>query len=166
MKSTFPPLHMLEAMAEEDAAHKTKRLARLYHLTQQHAWDGKALLGALIDKHGPPGAGMSEAKRQALSRVLTIVMWGELAAWNISADLALRIDDLDAKLAATGQVFADQMSETWLAFARTGDPNNASIPHWAPYDLARRATLVFDVQSRAVDDYRSAERVLLARVFR
>jgi hypothetical protein len=105
MKSTFPPLHMLEAMAEEDAAHKTKRLARLYHLTQQHAWDGKAVLGALIDKHGPPGAGMSEAKRQALSRVLTIVMWGELAAWNISADLALRIDDLDAKLAATGQVF-------------------------------------------------------------
>jgi hypothetical protein len=103
--SAFPPLHMLEAMAEEDASQKTKRLARLYHLTQQNGWDGKAVLGALIDKHGPPGAGMPEEKRQALSRVLTILMWGELAAWNISADLALRIEDMDAKMAATDQVF-------------------------------------------------------------
>ena len=104
-QSVFPPLHMLEAMAEEDASQKTKRLARLYHLTQQHAWDGKAVFGALLDKHGPPGAGMPEEKRQALSRVFTMLMWGELAAWNISADLALRIEDMDAKMAATAQVF-------------------------------------------------------------
>ena len=44
-KAAFPPLHMLEAMAEEDASAKTKRLARLYHLTQQNAWDGKSVLG-------------------------------------------------------------------------------------------------------------------------
>jgi para-nitrobenzyl esterase len=71
---------------------------------------------------------------------------------------------LGSELAAPQRV-ADQMSETWLAFARTGDPNNASIPHWAPYDVARRATLVFDLESRAVDDYRSAERELLTRLF-
>jgi hypothetical protein len=104
-KAAFPPLHMLEAMAEEDASAKTKRLARLYHLTQQNAWDGKSVLAGLIDRHGPPGTGMPEPKREALSRVLTILMWGELAAWNISADLALRIEDMDAKMAATAQVF-------------------------------------------------------------
>jgi hypothetical protein len=104
-RTVFPPLHMLEAMAEEGASQKTKRLARLYHLTQQDAWDGRAMFAALVDKHGPPGAGMPEEKRQALSRVFTILMWGELAAWNISADLALRIEDMDAKMAATAQVF-------------------------------------------------------------
>jgi hypothetical protein len=48
---------------------------------------------------------MDQATREALARIMTILMWGELAAWNISADLALKIDDLDAKMAATAQVF-------------------------------------------------------------
>lgn len=104
-KQPFPPLNLLENDAVRDATQKTKRLDRLYQLTHQHAWDGKAVLAALIEKHGPPGCDMPERKRQALSRVLTILMWGELAAWNISADLALKIEDTDAKMAATGQVF-------------------------------------------------------------
>jgi hypothetical protein len=103
--TSFPPYEMLESTAVEDASKKTKRLERLYHLTQQHSWDGKAVLGALIDKHGPPGKDMPQETREALSRVLTILMWGELAAWNISADLALQIPDMDAKMAATAQVF-------------------------------------------------------------
>jgi hypothetical protein len=34
-----------------------------------------------------------------------VLLWGELAAWNIAADLAGALPDLDAKMAATGQVF-------------------------------------------------------------
>ncbi len=63
------------------------------------------MLGALIDEVGAPGQNMPEPTRQSLTRILTILMWGELAAWNISADLALEIDDVDAKMAATAQVF-------------------------------------------------------------
>jgi para-nitrobenzyl esterase len=33
-----------------------------------------------------------------------------------------------------------------LAFARTGDPG------WPAYDATRRATMVFDLESRVVDD--------------
>src|SRR5213075_1889463 len=40
------------------------------------------------------------------------------------------------------QMLAEQMSEAWLAFARTGDPG------WAAYDAAARATKLFDVESR------------------
>jgi hypothetical protein len=105
VRTSFPPYQMLTKSAEEDAAGKTRRLERLYHLTQQHAWDGKQVLGSLVEQHGPPGAGMPRDKREALSRVLTVLMWGELAAWNISADLALGIEDMDAKMAATAQVF-------------------------------------------------------------
>ena len=102
---SFPPYELLEARGARDAQEKTKRLERLYHLTQKHSWDGKGVLAELITKHGPPGARMSPETREALSRVLTVLMWGELAAWNISADLALQIDDMDAKMAATAQTF-------------------------------------------------------------
>lgn len=101
----FPPRDLFAERAAESASLKTKRLERLYDLTREHAWDGNATLAALIDKHGPPGTGMSEDVRKRLSRVLTVLMWGELAAWNISADIALEIEDVDAKMAATGQVF-------------------------------------------------------------
>src|SRR5262245_23340190 len=110
----FPPRELLRTRDADVAAIKTKRLERLYHLTREHAWDGKAVLGALIEKHGPPGKDMPEDVRRPLARLLTILMWGELAAWNISADLALGIDDVDAKMAATGQVFDEARHFTVL----------------------------------------------------
>lgn len=51
------------------------------------------------------------------------------------------------------QRVADQMSESWLAFARSGDPDNAAVPHWPRYSVARRASMVFDAESRVVEDY-------------
>jgi para-nitrobenzyl esterase len=51
------------------------------------------------------------------------------------------------------------VSEAWIAFARSGDPNHATIPPWPTYDSERRATMVFDVESRVVDDLRREERL-------
>ncbi len=101
----FPPYELIDKTIVEQTAHKTRKLERLYHLTQSHAWDGKELFGQLVEKHGPPGTNMDPEVRESLSKLMTVLMWGELAAWNISADLALEIDDMDAKMAATGQVF-------------------------------------------------------------
>src|SRR5581483_8590455 len=39
-----------------------------------------------------------------LRRIFNILMWGELAAWKISAELADRLVELPAKMAATSQV--------------------------------------------------------------
>jgi para-nitrobenzyl esterase len=50
------------------------------------------------------------------------------------------------------QKLADQMSAAWIAFAKTGNPNNPAIPDWPAYDKANRATMLFDVSSRVVDD--------------
>ena len=66
--------------------------------------------------------------------------------------------------APDAQRVADQMSETFLAFARTGNPNNPQIPTWPAYDLARRATMVFDSAARLVDDPRGDERRLFEKV--
>lgn len=48
--------------------------------------------------------------------------------------------------------------DAFVRFARTGDPG------WSAYDLTRRATMVFDTESRLVDNPRAWERELFARV--
>jgi para-nitrobenzyl esterase len=60
------------------------------------------------------------------------------------------------------QKLADQMSAAWIAFARSGNPNHPAIPAWPPFSLTDRATMVFDVTSRVVGDFRGEERSLLA----
>jgi para-nitrobenzyl esterase len=59
---------------------------------------------------------------------------------------------------------AAQMSETFLAFARHGNPNHAGLPPWPAYDLTSRSTMVFDAQSRVVSDPRGDARRLFAQV--
>jgi para-nitrobenzyl esterase len=91
---------------------------------------------------------------------------GKLRAFH-SFDIALVFDNLDAPGSKTGtgpdaRAVARQMSEAFLAFARTGDPNGAAIPAWGKYELPKRATMVFDVTSRMVDDPRKEERELFA----
>jgi para-nitrobenzyl esterase len=50
------------------------------------------------------------------------------------------------------QQLARAMHCAWISFATTGDPG------WPAYDLARRATMRFDTDSRVVDDPRAWER--------
>jgi para-nitrobenzyl esterase len=59
------------------------------------------------------------------------------------------------------QRLADQMSEAWLAFARTGNPATPALPDWPPYDPDRRATMVFNLESRMVEDPYSGVRKVL-----
>lgn len=58
---------------------------------------------------------------------------------------------------------ARAMSESWIAFARAGDPNNPAVPSWAPYDLGSRTVMHFDVPATAVPDPHHDERVAMSR---
>jgi len=58
----------------------------------------------------------------------------------------------------TKYALAEKMSDTWLKFAHTGDPNNASIPKWPAYSPEHRATMIFDNQCRVENDPMGAER--------
>ncbi len=108
--SAFPPYHLLDEPRPGElddratrAREKTKRLEKLYDLSLEHGWDGRQVLDGLIAKHG--GIHVPPDKAEALGEVFTVILWGELAAWNVSADLARGLDDIDARKAATAQAF-------------------------------------------------------------
>jgi para-nitrobenzyl esterase len=85
-----------------------------------------------------------------------------------ASDIQLVFDNIDkpgaTAIGPTAQRMADQMSETFIALARTGNPNNKQIPLWKKYTMARRETMVFDVPSHLENDPRGAERRLFAKV--
>jgi len=66
--------------------------------------------------------------------------------------------------ARDAQALADHMSSAWIAFARTGNPNGPREPAWPAFNPRGRATMVFDVKPRVVNDHRGAERTLLANL--
>jgi hypothetical protein len=95
------PFDMFALARSADEARRLTKLRNIYHRGQDLAWDGQTLLPELIARHG--GIRLDPTQRQALSRIFEIILWGELAAWKISAELADRLVPLEAKMAATSQ---------------------------------------------------------------
>jgi len=95
------PYEMFDRVLAGKEARRAKRMESIYHLGQAKIWDGRAVLGDLIAKHGKPS--MGEAERKALGRIFSIIMWGELAAWRVSAQLSDKLVELEPKMAATSQ---------------------------------------------------------------
>jgi carboxylesterase type B len=50
------------------------------------------------------------------------------------------------------QSLATSMHGAWVNFVKTGAPRHAALPEWPSYDLARRATMHLDIDSRILDD--------------
>ena len=58
------------------------------------------------------------------------------------------------------QRVADIMADTWIAFARTGKPDNPQIPDWPAYNLDTRPVMVLNETPEVVNDPRAAQRRL------
>jgi para-nitrobenzyl esterase len=88
-------------------------------------------------------------------------------------DIPLVFGNLDAPVDLKGtrvgsaersRAMSARMSDAFIAFARTGDPNIRTLPKWERYELPRRSTMLLDDQPRPADDPRGAERRLFAQV--
>jgi hypothetical protein len=95
------PYDMFDLERSAGEARRYERVANIYHRGQDLAWDGREVLARLVAKHG--GIHIPEGKRAALAGVFGPILWGELAAWKISAQLADQLVPLEAKMAATSQ---------------------------------------------------------------
>jgi para-nitrobenzyl esterase len=112
------------------------------------------------------GGSIAIAERKAAQRrapaYLYYLSWETPAAGGLfksphALDLPLMFDNVEMARALLGpgsapQTLADKMASTWIAFASTGNPNNAALPAWPAYDARRRATMIFDVEPRVEHD--------------
>lgn len=91
--------------------------------------------------------------------------WGAPHAF----DIPLAFGNLGAEGSITGtgraaRRVSDQLSQAFINLARRGDPQHEGLPSWRQHRLPERATMVFDAETRLVDDPRRAERALFAEV--
>ena len=84
-----------------------------------------------------------------------------------TVDIPLAFDNVDAggsRVTGPGaRSVAARLSDAFVAFARSGDPNHPGLPAWTPYRLPDRETMVFDVEPRLENDPRGDERRFFAQ---
>ena len=81
-------------------------------------------------------------------------------------EIPFAFDNVKAATRLTGggpeaMALADKVSDTWIAFAKTGNPNQPKMPRWAPYNAAERPTMVFNTDSRVVNDPIREQRLVM-----
>ncbi|MBK5222259.1 MAG: carboxylesterase/lipase family protein [Acidimicrobiia bacterium] len=83
-------------------------------------------------------------------------------------EIAFMLDNLDiggTPASAPRQRLADAMSEAWIAFARSGDPNHAGLADWPPFTVPERSTMILGRDAcEAVDDPSRPTRELWERI--
>jgi para-nitrobenzyl esterase len=57
----------------------------------------------------------------------------------------------------SARALAAKMSDAWVAFARSGDPNVKDLPHWKPFSDENRSTMIFDDVCEAKDNLDDAQ---------
>jgi para-nitrobenzyl esterase len=71
---------------------------------------------------------------------------------------------ISARMTGGGEeamALADKVSDAWIAFARSGDPNTPKLPHWPAYDSKERATMVINNVSKVVSDPLREQRIAM-----
>ena len=86
-------------------------------------------------------------------------------------ELPFVFDNLDKATSIFGtgsdlQPLADKVSGAWVAFARTGNPNHALLPHWPAYDMNARATMIFNNECKVVNDPGKDERLAMSSLLK
>jgi para-nitrobenzyl esterase len=75
-------------------------------------------------------------------------------------ELRFVLDNKDAEVGDNPPAsLTENMMDSWIAFAKTGNPNHMGIPDWPKYDTRARATMLFNEKCRVVDDPGSEERI-------
>lgn len=80
-------------------------------------------------------------------------------------EIPFAFDNIKAATRLTGGgpeaiALADRVSDAWIAFARTGDPNTPKLPRWTPFN-ATRPTMVINNESKLVNDPIRDQRLLM-----
>ncbi|RAR44086.1 carboxylesterase/lipase family protein [Paenibacillus sp. MDMC362] len=68
--------------------------------------------------------------------------------------------NIGVQVDAATQALSDRMQDAWIAFARHGSPDTEALP-WPAYDPASRSTMIFNNDSRIIEDPDAEKRKML-----
>jgi rubrerythrin len=107
---------------------RSSKLENIYHKSQSKIWDGREVLSSLIEKHG--GISVDDDKSDALRHIFSVILEGELAAWNVSLQLAEMLEEPSSKMAATSQAH-DESRHFYVMrdYLKLYDGDIPPIPH-------------------------------------
>jgi para-nitrobenzyl esterase len=143
-----------------------EKIISVYQKTRPDANPWDLLIG--INSEGARRSSILLAERKAAGGPAPVYMYlftwqsdykGYLLKASHAMELSFVFDTVDT-MPLTGNrpdkyELASQMSETWIAFARNGDPNHPGIPEWPRYTPNNRSTMIFDAPCRVdIDPYR------------
>ncbi|MBU6298914.1 MAG: carboxylesterase family protein, partial [Alphaproteobacteria bacterium] len=85
-------------------------------------------------------------------------LFGAVHGTDVSASLRNVRDPVVGAGTRIGRELCEALSASWVAFARTGDPNHHGIPSWPRFELNERTQLIFDDPLRIAKDHNSEVR--------
>jgi para-nitrobenzyl esterase len=82
------------------------------------------------------------------------------------AELSFCFDNSDVCRTMTGggphaRALAAKVSQAWINFAKTGDPNHGGLPHWPPVSSDKLPTMIFDDVCEAKENPDGAEQKVM-----
>ena len=81
-------------------------------------------------------------------------------------EIPFAFDNVKAAARLTGggpeaMALADKVSDAWIAFARTGNPNTPKLPRWTAFNATDRPTMVINTESTLVNDPIREQRLVM-----
>jgi para-nitrobenzyl esterase len=167
----------LQARARETFGDKAQQLVEVYRKSLPTATPSEIFFLMASDRAYCVPVMTIAARRAALGKAPAYFYYfaweTPVAGGRMKSPHALEIpfvfDNTDRSARFTGggarpAALADKMSDAWIAFARTGNPDTPKLPKWTPYDAASRATLVLNDTSTIVSDPTRERRIAMQAV--
>jgi para-nitrobenzyl esterase len=88
--------------------------------------------------------------------------FGAVHAMDVAASMHNERDAILGGGSSDARRMCETLASSFLAFAKTGNPNNPKIPEWPCFDAAQRATMIFNRNTRVTRDPHGALRKLWA----
>ena len=158
----------LKAILNKRFGPKGDEIYALYHKSSWNSKKSPYLIQAqILTDNGFRRGAITQAERKAAQGKAPAYMYlwayespgfggkfGAVHGTDVSASFYNYRDGIGGTGSPPQKALWTQFASAWVAFAKTGDPNNPKIPNWPAYELTKRATMVFDKDPRVENDPR------------
>ncbi|HLK69542.1 MAG TPA: carboxylesterase/lipase family protein [Bryobacteraceae bacterium] len=168
----------LKKMLTQRFSAKADEIYALYHKSSWNARKSPYLIQAqILTDSGFRRSAIAQAERKAaLGKAPTYMyLWayespgfggkfGAVHGTDVSASFYNYQNGIGGAGSPQQRALWAKFASAWVALAKTGNPNTPKLPDWPAYDSAKRATMVFDQETRVENDPRAEIRQFWAQM--